>query len=249
MTLSLKDMYLIKAGELFLKGKNHKFFEKTLIQEIKNKTNCKNLINLHNQYLIDEGENLNKVFGISNYSKVIECNFDKIKEEALKLVEENKSLSILCKRSTKNYKPSPEIERETAEFILKQKPLKINLTNPEQIIYITLINGKAYVYKNKIKGLGGLPIGSEAEVLIKVKNEKLSTVTGFLILKRGCKISLTKELPLLKPYYNYKIKENSDVIATDETIETLKFKTKNKLILRPLIGLSKEEINNIYSNL
>ena len=94
-----------------------------------------------------------------------------------------------------------------------------------------------------------MPVGSEYEVLIQVNDEKLSTVAGYLILKRGCTISLTKELPKLKQFYDYKIKQDHDVIATDETLQTLKLETNNTLILRPLIGLTKDKIGEIYSNL
>ena len=238
-------MYLVKVGEIFLKGKNRPIFEKCLINNLK-KSGCTTVKKLGGQYLVDNGENLNKVFGITSYSEVIECTFEDLNNVALSLTND-KPFRVSAKRSTKTYKPSPKIEEEVGAFIVEHKNLTVNLKNPEQVIYISIIKDKAYVSNKKIQALGGLPIGCEGEVLIKVKDETLSTVVGFLMLKRGCKISPTKPLPPLKIFYDYKIKENKQIVATDETINSLQLETD--FILRPLLGYTKKEINNIYKKI
>ncbi len=114
-------MYLVRAGEIFLKGKNHRIFENKLINNIKKATDCKTFKNFKNLYLIDSNKNLDKVFGITSYSEVIETELDKINETALTFVKDQKSFRIRAKRTTKDYKPSPQIEREVGAHVVEKR--------------------------------------------------------------------------------------------------------------------------------
>ena len=243
-------MYLIKIGEIYLKGKNKHSFEKRLLNNLKRLESLEreDIVNLGNQYLIkkDNLTKLNRLFGISYYAEVLECNFDEINRTALLLVENEETFKVEASRSTKEYKSSNEIERELGTFIIDQRGLRVNLNNPELIVYVEIINGKAYLYNKKIKALKGLPVGSEGHVILLVEDEKLSTVAGFLMMKRGCRVSLTKDLPLLHNFYHkIKIREpkEKDILVSAETVPNEKH---SQFTLSPLQGLTEKEIDELY---
>jgi len=73
-------------------------------------------------------------------------------------------------------------------------------------------------------------------------------------MKRGCKIYLSSDLPLMHKFaksFKLKVREeyDNDFIVTDETFENIDLKENQKFILKPLIGYSEEEINKIYNKI
>ncbi len=207
------------------------------------------IINLNNQYIIknDNLDNLKNVFGISYYAEVIKCDFEDINKTSLLLVENESTFMVAANRSTKDYKSSREIENEVGSFIVEQRGLRVDLKNPELTIHVDIIKGKAYLYNKKHRGLGGLPVGCEGFVMLEVKDEKLSAVAGFLMMKRGCIVDLTKDIPLLHKFYqNIRIRESraDDILVTTENLPKEK---PNQFTLYPLVGLTEKEIDDLYS--
>ncbi|GEM_PF-1808849 len=253
-------MYLLAIGEIFLKGKNRITFERRLMKNIRSYLSLGNndLIKLRNRYLIpkdiDETK-LNRIFGMSFYVKVLEAPLAEVQQAAFSLVREEKTFRITAKKSLTFGKTSTEINEDIGDYILTKKPeLKVNLDHPELDIRIEELRNKVYLYKasDMKKGLGGLPVGSSGFVHLKVKDHLPSTVAGFLLMKRGCVLSLSKELPLLAKFeqgFNLKIgnERSEDILATDETFETLKNEEETKFILRPLVGYTQEQIKELYS--
>ncbi len=161
---------------------------------------------------------------------------------------------LVLKSITLN-KSSQTLNEEFGSYIISKKPdIKVNLDNPEIDIRIEELSNKAFLYKASdiIKCLGGLPIGTGGFVHLRVNDEKLSTITGFLLMKRGCTISLSKDLTLLHKFeygFNLRIREEkeNDIVATDEIFENLEIKEDNKFILRPLLGYNEKELEDIYN--
>ena len=255
-------MYLVAIGEIFLKGKNRISFERRLIKNIRDalKITPNELIKFRNRYLIIKDmdvSNLKRVFGINFYVKCIKADLDKIKDAALSLITNEKTFRASAKKSIILKKSSQTINEEIGDYITSKKPnIKVNLTSPEIDIKIEELSNKAFLYKASeiIKCFGGLPVETGGFVHLKVKDEKLSTVAGFLLMKRGCVISLSKDIELLHKFehgFNLRIREEkeSDIVATDETFESLDLKLDSKFTLKPLIGYTKEEINEIYDKI
>lgn len=248
-------MYIAGFGEIFIKGQNRNFFERVLKTNIKKalKINENQLIDLHNRYLIltEDANNLKYVFGLSFYAKVIEVSFDKIHETALSLVKEEHTFKMNCKRITKTYKPSQEVNKDVGGYILDRKPkLKVKLDNPEITINLEIIRDKAYLYSNSEKGLQGLPQGTSNNIFLEIHNEKSATVSGFLLMKRGLNLVLQKNLNDLEKFNinnNIRISQNKTrFIASDKTTVP---KTKTGTVFYPLLGLEKKEINNLYKRI
>ena len=102
--------------------------------------------------------------------------------------------------------------------------------------------------------MGGLPVGCSGEIFVRVKEEELSTVVTYLIMKRGIIPMASKSLPLLNKFENgFKVKireeKEEDVVATDETMDNLMIKKENKLIIKPLLGYSSKEIKELYKKI
>lgn len=255
-------MYLVSIGEIFLKGKNRISFERRLIRNIREALDLKpnEIIKFRNRYIITKEDNVKKldvVFGITFYVKCIKSDLNKISESALYLISKEKTFRISAKKSILLKKSSQIINEEIGSYILKEKPnLKVELENPEIDIRIEELGNKAFLYKalDIVKGLGGLPVGTGGFVHFRVKNEMFSIVAAFLLMKRGCVISLSGDLPLLHKFeygFNLKIREEkeNDIVATDETFENLNLRKDEKFTLRPLMGYSEKEIKEIYEKI
>lgn len=248
-------MYIVGFGEIFIKGQNKNFFERVLKTNIKKalKINENQLLDLHNRYLLitENASNLKYVFGLSFYAKVIEVPFDKIHETALSLVKEEATFKVNCKRITKTYRPSQEVNMDVGGYILDRKPkLKVKLDNPEITIHIEIIKDKAYLYANSEKGLQGLPQGTSNNIFLEISNEKFATVAGFLLMKRGLNIVLSKKLNHLEKFNlnnNIIISKNKKIFIASDKITVPKI--KKETIFYPLLGFDKKEIDDLYKKI
>lgn len=251
-------MYIAAIGEIFLKGNKRTFFLNHLLKNISEglKIERKNVNFISNRIIINEDTNekgLGRIPGIIFYAKAEECSFEDIGKTALSLVEDEKTFRISAQRLVKSYKSSQEINEEIGGVILEKHPeLKVKLRNPELEVFIEIGKSKAFVYKNKKGGLGGLPVGPSGEIFLRVDDEVRSTVAGFLLLKRGLVLSTSKELKELKKFevgFKIEVTKEKDVVATDETFETLELEKEEKFVLKPLIAFSDEEINELYNKI
>lgn len=186
---------IIKYDELTTKGKNKKDF---IIQLKNNMKEIQDLnpIVFHDMMLLDYSkENLDKlkfVFGISYYSPAIEIenNIEEIKKSSIELINKQdnvKSFKIETKRNWKkfNYK-SDEINKIIGAKILENnKELSVDLKNFDCKINIYIRQNKSYIFLDKIKGLGGYPVGISGCVLLLISGGIDSPVAAWELMKRG----------------------------------------------------------------
>jgi len=178
---------LIRYAEIGLKGGNRRFFEDQLIKNIKiNLDNPKlQVIKAQKQFLISaEKLNLDKlktVFGIAWYASVIESEITtaSIAKAALSLAEKNKTFAV---RGHHN------LEMEIGDIVRIKKKINVDLSNPEQTIYITQFNQKVLIFNQKLPGPGGLPVGTSGRVLCLLSGGFDSIAAAYLLSKRGARI-------------------------------------------------------------
>jgi len=104
-----------------------------------------------------------------------------------KLVEES-SFSVKVKRTGSHPFTSVELGAMIGEFILEnkeEKNLKVDLTNPDFTLNIEVRKEKAYLFDKTMKGLGGLPVGSQGKVLVLVSGDKEDISNILQLYKRG----------------------------------------------------------------
>ncbi|HLC86338.1 MAG TPA: THUMP domain-containing protein [Candidatus Nanoarchaeia archaeon] len=251
-------MYLVTIGEIFLKGKNRNYFQRKLVSNIQSALNVKRnkIKDLRNRIIVfvENADNLKYVFGINSYFKVLECDFNEMNENALSFIRNQKSFRISAQRINKNYKSSKEIEKEVGAFIHDAENIKVDLKNPEINIRIEIIGNKAYLYTKINEGLGGLPVGVSGDVFIDVNDEVKSALTAFLMMKRGCRVSLSKDLSLIHKFehglkINIREKNKEDVVVKDYAFENLKEDNSENFTLKPLVGYSEDNIKELYNKI
>ena len=198
-----RKVLLLKFGELFLKGKNKRDFERLLMDNIRRKLAGYNFsmeytsgrIVIENYDEIEESvivEKLKTVFGLIGIAKAVEIdgNYENIKKyvSSIKL---SGTFRVSAKRADKRFPmTSVEIERNLGEVLLNSNEnLKVDLHTPKTILYVEVrFNGKCYIYHENIKCAGGLPLGSGGEALLLLSGGIDSPVAGYLMAKRGLKI-------------------------------------------------------------
>ncbi len=204
----MKEVILLKLGEVVLKGLNRAKFEKRLVDNIyQTVTDCGKykLMNAQSTvYVIPEDgfnqekalRKLKKIFGI--VSVVIAGEFEKdidyIKENAAEYLKDKldgvKTFKCESRRSDKKFPlKSPEINAQMGAVILNAFPhLKVDVHNPDIVIYTEIRDYAAYVHAGRIKGAGGMPIGSNGKATLLLSGGIDSPVAGYMTAKRGVKI-------------------------------------------------------------
>ena len=136
-----------------------------------------------------------RVFGIIEFEIGYSFNdkeFDIIKDNVLSLVKDLsfKTFKVETKRSDKNYPlDSMQISRELGAHILRNvNDISVDVNNPELLINVEVRHNEVLVYYEKIKGLGGYPVGTLGKGLLMLSGGIDSPVAGYLAIKRGVKL-------------------------------------------------------------
>ena len=115
-----------------------------------------------------------------------------IQASVLDLLKEKefKTFKVDSKRSNKDIpKTSVELSRDLGGVILKNIPnISVDVTNPEVLVNVEYRKKNTIVYFEKIKGLGGYPVGTLGKGLLMLSGGIDSPVAGYLTSKRGVKI-------------------------------------------------------------
>jgi len=199
------NVIIIRYGEIFLKGKNIDFFENLLYSNIKYALNGvgSRVETLRSRYIVsgyaEEDEpkicaKLKNVFGIISFSiaRKTANNIDVITKEVFALSKKNGKFRVNVRRADKTF---PMHSQETAaelgfRLLNKYKRLKVDLHNPDFEINADIRdNGYTYIYSNKISGPGGMPVGSAGEGLLMLSGGIDSPVAGYMMAKRGLKLT------------------------------------------------------------
>ena len=207
----MKEIILVKVGEIVLKGLNRRQFEDKLIKnirkvlrhmgkfEIKSAQSAISIIPLDDYIDLDEVcEHVRKIFGIVTYSRAAICpekTLESILETAPKYLEEEleniKTFKVEAKRSDKKFPyKSPEIARETGAEILRAFPhLKVDVHNPDLVVNVEVRDFNAYVRGKALKGAGGIPVGTGGNAAILISGGIDSPVAAYMMAKRGIRLT------------------------------------------------------------
>lgn len=187
------------ASEIALKGGNRKDFENALVRNIKKslgkdlklKRPYGRIIIQIPKYTPAIQKKLSKIFGISWFAPVdaVKSDLDAIKKATAKLKIKGKTFKVQTKRADKRFPlTSPEINKEVGEFLVDKLKLEVNFRNPENTVFVEVTEEGSFIFKDKIKGPGGLPVGTAGKVLVLMSGGIDSPVAAFLAMKRGCHV-------------------------------------------------------------
>nr|CAK99545.1 probable thiamine biosynthesis protein [Spiroplasma citri] len=200
------DVILIRYGELTTKGKNRNNFTRVLVNNIKTK-----LVAYENQYqlkkefdrlfieLLDatvsiEIVNIVKnVFGSSSLSlaKKVSCDLSEIANCAINIVNyyQPATFKLEVRRNDKTFPlTSTEIKQQLAPKVLQQTKVKVDVHQPVLQIDVEVRRTFTYLFVNKIKTIGGLPVGISGQGLVMLSGGIDSPVASFLTMKRGMNV-------------------------------------------------------------
>ena len=198
----MREILLVRYGEVFLKGQNRPFFLRKLVDHVKEAVR-----EVHGHVWLSDGRiyvsdytdqdeairRVTKVFGIHSVSPAIEMekdNFEAICEQAAKMMSvKNGTFKVLARRSDKRYPmDSPAIMRQAGGYILEHVPhLKVDVNNPDHEIYIEIRNN-AYLSVDRYMAAGGMPMGTNGKACLLLSGGIDSPVAGFMIAKRGVEL-------------------------------------------------------------
>ena len=202
----MKEIILIKNGEIALKGLNRATFEDIMIKNMRRRlsvlgkfkiTRAQSTVAVEpedEEIDLDEAvEILKKVFGIAAMSRalVTEKNLGTIQKDAAEYLKDTlseiRTFKVEAKRSDKSFPyQSPEICRDVGGYLLSKNPhLKVDVHHPDVIVTVEVRDFAAYVHAGVIHGAGGIPIGSSGKAMLLISGGIDSPVAGYMMAKRG----------------------------------------------------------------
>ncbi len=223
MQNALFNLLIIRYGEIGLKstkvrGRLERILSKRIRQMLgRKKIPYESLINfptrgrlfLYTADLQKAIEELQKCFGIVSISPAFQISSDReeIRGAALRLAQDTikmkETFAIRTKRTGEHPFSSQEISAEIGALLLERlgdRPISVNLTHPDHTIYIEIRDKQAFLFNQMIKGVAGLPYGSQGRLVSLISGGIDSPVATWFMMKRGCDI-----IPLfcdLTPYTN-----------------------------------------------
>lgn len=207
----MEKVVSVSLGEIALKGGNRKYFEdqliKQMIRAIKDigyekiyKEQGKIYIEGNPEAYGDIINRLKKVFGIVYISpsyrmekdmEIIKDGMVKAGEEILKNDPGKKTFKVETNRSDKSFPmKSPEISKELGGIILENfHEFKVDVHKPDIYFNLDIKQNHAYIYTEKIKAYGGMPVATNGKGLLLLSGGIDSPVAGFMMAKRGVAIN------------------------------------------------------------
>lgn len=207
----MKEIILLKDGEIVLKGLNRRTFEDVLKKnirhaishlgsfEIKSAQSIIYVKPLSDDIDLDEAcLKISRVFGIVSYSRAAICEEKTLEsiiatapvylEKELKAV---KTFKVEARRSDKRFPyKSPEICAELGGVIIDKFPhLSVDVHNPDLIVNVEVRDFGAYVHGAAHKGAGGIPVGTSGNAAILISGGIDSPVAAYMMAKRGLKLT------------------------------------------------------------
>ena len=205
--------FLIKYGEIGIKGKNRYIFEDALVRQIRyalqgadgeflvHKCHGRVYVDCEGEYDFEETvESLKKVFGIVGICPVVRvpvAELEQLKKDVVSYVDQvyedkNLTFKVEARRANKRYPVnSMEINCAVGEAVLEAFPeTKVDVHDPDVRLNVE-IREEVYIYSKIIPGPGGMPIGTNGSAMLLLSGGIDSPVAGYMIAKRGVEIEAT----------------------------------------------------------
>jgi len=175
----MEFVYIIRFGEIWIKGKNRRFFEQALEQNIRRtlkRGGCNAVLESERGrlYAVESGEApgetlelLSRIPGIVSVSVGVKCerSVKSLAENGLALMQKMGvvpvSFKVECKRADKTFPiPSPQLSREVGEYLLTHGlDVPVDVHHPQMVFGVEIQQNGAYAFCKTLRGAGGLPVG------------------------------------------------------------------------------------------
>ena len=204
--------FLIKYGEIGVKGKNRYRFEDALVTQMHyaldpvgefkiRKESGRIFAEAQGDYDYDEAvAALSCVFGISGICPIIveeSKEFSRITDVLLAYMDERYddlhfTFKVMVRRADKTF-PMTSMELAAClgeKLLYRYDDLSVDVHDPD--VYVTVeLRDKVYIYTEELPGPGGMPIGTNGKAMLLLSGGIDSPVAGYMISKRGVRIEAT----------------------------------------------------------
>jgi len=206
----LKEIILVKNGEIALKGLNRSNFEDAMIKNIRRRLKSLGRVEIRkaqSTVFIEPQDDafdfeqaldrVSRVFGVAAYSRAAVCEKDMADilsrgaDWAAERLKGAKTFKVEAKRADKRFPlKSPEISAQMGGAILERCPyLKVDVRNPEVTVVVEIRDFAAYVRAGQEAGAGGMPVGTGGRAAILISGGIDSPVAAWMMAKRGIELS------------------------------------------------------------
>ncbi len=178
------------------------------------------------------------VFGLTNFGigVVTALDIEKICEASFKVLKNKtfKTFSVKTKRQNKKFPlNSVEVNRRVGAYLLQElnkngNRISVDLKNPDVSVYIEIVDKEVYVYADRFKGPGGLPVGSSGKVVSLLSAGFDSPIASYMMMKRGAKVVFVH-------YHSYPYTSYDSIEQVKQLVKIMtKFQFHSKLYIVPI---------------
>lgn len=202
-----RGVVVLRLGEIFLKGKNRRFFIRQLV------ANARRLLaplgpevtieTLHLRILVRHPaalerqvlERLGRLFGLHSMSPavVVERDLDALAAAAVAeagALPAGTSFKVETNRRDKRFPmTSQDVSREVGGRVHQATGLAVDVHRPDRVIQLEIGPDRSFVLSRVVPGPGGLPIGTGGRVGLLLSGGIDSPVAGWSVMRRGCTVS------------------------------------------------------------
>ena len=205
----MNEIFLLKLGEIILKGANKRQFENKLRQNIRRRMKAYGNFDVYilqsTVYVEPEDENADvegaweackSVFGVNSICRCRPCEknldaiFAAVEEYLGDELDCAKSFKVESKRSDKQFPMgSIAISQEIGGRLAEAYPgVAVDVHHPEYTVYVEVRDHAAYVHGPALPGAGGLPTGVGGRAMCLLSGGIDSPVSAYMMAKRGVEI-------------------------------------------------------------
>ena len=205
----MKEMFLLKLGEIVLKGANRRTFEETLKKNVRRTVShfgaFKVYIMQSTVYVEPQADDCDldgaweacgHVFGVSSMCRCRACekNLDAIYQAVVDYLGDElsvqKSFKVESKRSDKSFPlNSIQISQEIGGRLAEAFPqVAVDVHTPAYVVNVEVRDVAAYIHGPAVPGAGGLPTGTGGRAAVLLSGGIDSPVAGYMIAKRGVEL-------------------------------------------------------------
>ena len=228
----MEEIFLLKLGELVLKGLNRHTFEDKLIANAQRRLRPWGRFRVYSKQSIlyveplDENCNLDgaweamkRLFGVAGLSRALACPKDKdaMVEAACSYLGDKlsaaRTFKVESKRADKSF-PLTSIQLSQyvgGELDERYPHLQVDVHHPELTVYLEVRENAAYVHANPDPGAGGLPVGVNGRAVSLLSGGIDSPVASWMMAKRGLALDMVHFFSY--PYTSEEAKEKVLTLA------------------------------------
>jgi thiamine biosynthesis protein ThiI len=244
------DTLLVHYQELTLKGRNRPWFIDRLVANLREITSGLGVAEVRSimgrvevrlRPQVEIGpivQRLQQTLGVSSVSAAtkVEPSLEAITSAALGLVAGRgpASFRVAAARADKSFPvPSPGIERHVGSAVQGATGWRVDLTGPEVIVGIEVVPRAAYVFVDRWRGPGGLPVGVSGRVVCLLSGGIDSPVAAFRLMRRGCRV-------LFVHFHSYPVTSDASREKARKLVRLLTaFQLRSRLVLVPFGDLQR----------